>query len=80
MVLNLGLSGQPFCGPDLGGFDGDPDPELFERWFQLGAFLPFARGHGAKGSCRKEPWSFGEQTERRVLEAACAALTTWLAD
>jgi protein CrcB len=27
MVLNLGLSGQPFGGPDAGGFNGDPDRE-----------------------------------------------------
>lgn len=71
MVLNLGLSGQPFSGPDLGGFDGDPDPELFARWFELAAFVPFARGHGEKTTCRKEPWSFGPRVEavvRRALE------------
>ncbi|MCC6407575.1 MAG: alpha-glucosidase [Planctomycetes bacterium] len=66
MVLNLGLSGQPFSGPDLGGFDGDPSGELFARWFELGAFLPFARGHAEKSSCRKEPWSFGPELEAAI--------------
>ncbi|MDA1266320.1 MAG: glycoside hydrolase family 31 protein, partial [Planctomycetota bacterium] len=60
MVLSLGLSGQPFSGPDLGGFYGDPDEELFVRWFEVGALLPFCRGHSEKTSCRKEPWSFGK--------------------
>ena len=70
MVLGLGLSGQPFAGPDVGGFSGDPDEELFVRWFELGALLPFCRGHAEQGTCRKEPWSFG----KRALEQVRAAL------
>lgn len=75
MVLNLGLSGQPFSGPDLGGFDGDPSAELFARWFELGAFLPFARGHGEKSSCRKEPWAFGPEIESLVRRQLQTRLT-----
>ena len=41
MTLNLGLSGQPFAGPDVGGFFGDPEPELFARWFEACVLLPF---------------------------------------
>lgn len=59
-VLNLGLSGIPFSGPDIGGFSGAPDAELFTRWFQLAAFLPFFRNHAALGTPRREPWAFGE--------------------
>ncbi len=69
MVLSLGLSGQPFSGADIGGFDGDPSGELFARWFELGAYLPFARGHSDKSACRKEPWSFGGEIERAVKAA-----------
>jgi len=62
MVLNLGLSGQPFCGPDIGGFAGTPSPELFANWIGLGAFLPFCRTHNSlKGD--QEPWSFGPDVE-----------------
>ncbi len=64
MVLNLGLSGQPFSGPDIGGFEGNATPELFARWMGIGALLPFARGHSIKGSRDHEPWSFGEECER----------------
>jgi alpha-glucosidase len=69
MVLSLGLCGQPQSGPDIGGFDGDPEPELFARWFELGAYLPFMRGHSEKSACRKEPWSFGREIEAHVQAA-----------
>ncbi len=59
-VLGLGLSGQPFSGPDIGGFSGAPSPELYVRWLQLASFLPFFRTHSAKGTPPREPWTFGE--------------------
>jgi len=71
MVLNLGLSGQPMSGPDIGGFAGAGDGPMFARWMGIGALLPFARGHTGKGNIDKEPWSFGgdvEATCRRALE------------
>lgn len=71
MTLNLGLSGQPFAGPDIGGFAENGTPEMFARWIGFGALLPFARGHTGKGNIDKEPWAFGpevEATARRALE------------
>ncbi len=64
MSLNLGLAGQPFVGPDIGGFIGDATGHLFARWMGIGALLPFARGHSIKGSKDHEPWAFGPQCER----------------
>lgn len=64
MVLNLGLSGQPFVGPDIGGFADNADATLFARWMGIGALLPFARGHSVKDSVDHEPWSFGPACER----------------
>ncbi len=64
MSLTLGLSGQPFNGPDLGGFVGDPTSSLWARWVGTGAFFPFCRGHSDKGTRRKEPWAFGSAVER----------------
>ncbi|NUM47112.1 MAG: hypothetical protein HUU38_20620, partial [Anaerolineales bacterium] len=60
-VLNMGLSGQPFTGPDIGGFSGEPGAELFVRWFQMAAFMPFFRVHSAKGTSPREPWVYGEE-------------------
>lgn len=70
LVLGLGLCGVPYSGPDVGGYDGSPDPELFLRWFQLGAYLPLFRTHAGPGAGRREPWEFGPG----VLEHARAAL------
>lgn len=72
MVLNLGLSGQPFAGPDIGGYKGYGSPELYARWLGFGALLPFARSHAEKGVPAKEPWAFGPAvtaTARRAIEA-----------
>jgi alpha-glucosidase len=59
-VLNAGLSGVPYCGPDIGGFSGNPDAELYTRWFQLAALLPFFRNHAGKTTNPREPWVYGE--------------------
>ncbi|MFF9208111.1 MULTISPECIES: glycoside hydrolase family 31 protein [unclassified Streptomyces] len=59
LVIGLGLCGVPYSGPDIGGFDGSPSPELFLRWFQLGAYLPLFRTHASKDAGRREPWEFG---------------------
>ncbi len=71
MVLNLGLSGQPLCGPDIGGFEGPGNGPMFARWMGFGALFPFARGHTGKGNVDKEPWAFGPEVEatcRRALQ------------
>ncbi len=63
MVLNLGLSGITFTGPDIGGWADSPDPELYARWIQVGSMLPFCRTHTAKDTKDQEPWSFGTEVE-----------------
>ncbi len=63
MVMNLGLSGVPFTGPDVGGFAHDTNPELLTRWTQVGAFTPYFRNHSAIGFLYQEPWQFGEKYE-----------------
>ncbi|MDX2937683.1 glycoside hydrolase family 31 protein [Streptomyces ipomoeae] len=70
LVLGLGLCGVPYSGPDVGGFDGHPSPELYLRWFQLGAYLPLFRTHASLKAGRREPWEFGLE----VVEHARLAL------
>lgn len=69
MSLTLGLSGQPFSGPDLGGFIGTATADLWGNWVGFGAFLPFCRGHAVAGSNQKEPWAFGQTVENAARVA-----------
>lgn len=69
MVVSIGLAGLPFNGADVGGFFGNPDAELMTRWYQLGAYYPFFRGHAHLESKRREPWLFGEDATRRIRNA-----------
>lgn len=62
-VIGLSLSGIHFTGPDAGGFSGSPEAELFTRWFQLAALLPFFRVHSSIDSLPREPWTFDDETQ-----------------
>ncbi|MEI6947541.1 TIM-barrel domain-containing protein [Paraflavisolibacter sp. H34] len=76
-VLNAGLSGQPVSGCDIGGFANGPgsvnidinnqyaqnitDPELFTRWMNCGAFLPWYRNHyDGYTKSFQEPYAYGD--------------------
>lgn len=59
-ALSIGLSGLPFYSHDIGGFAGQPDPELYVRWAQFGLFSSHSRCHG---TTPREPWEFGEEAE-----------------
>ncbi|XP_067640752.1 neutral alpha-glucosidase AB isoform X2 [Eurosta solidaginis] len=69
MCLSEAVAGFSFCGADIGGFFGNPDAELFERWYQTGAFLPFYRGHAHIDTKRREPWLYPEKTRLVVRDA-----------
>jgi alpha-D-xyloside xylohydrolase len=59
--LSASMSGMPFWGHDVGGYIGQPSPELYIRWVQFGAFSPLMQYHGIR---RREPWEFGPEAER----------------
>lgn len=72
MGMNLGLSGLPMYGHDLGGFYGDhPDEELLLRWCQSAIFQPRFVMHSWKANGKiTEPWTFPEALSavRRFIE------------
>ena len=59
----MGLSGIPFVGPDLGGYIGDGNKDLYKRWVEAGVFSPFVRNHREAYAAASEPWSYGEEAE-----------------
>lgn len=69
MCLSEAVAGLSFCGADVGGFFGNPDAELFERWYQTGAFLPFFRSHAHIDTKRREPWLYPEKTRLVIRDA-----------
>jgi alpha-glucosidase len=70
MSLTLGLSGQPFNGPDIGGFCENANAELLAQWTAMGVFFPFVRNHTIDGSVDQEPWAF----DGAVLDACRTAI------
>jgi alpha-glucosidase len=58
MALNMGLSGVPMIGPDIGG-----SPELFTRWLQAASLMPFFRANSRLATQPQEPWVFGQPYE-----------------
>lgn len=69
MLLSMQVCGFMGCGADVGGFFRDASAELMVRWYQVGAFQPFFRGHSNQGTKRCEPWVFGGEYTRMIREA-----------
>ncbi len=72
-VLNIGLSGLPISGCDIGGFangsgsvsengtSGVTQYQLFTRWMTAGAFLPWYRNHyDGYTKSFQEPFKYGD--------------------
>jgi alpha-glucosidase len=71
LLNSMGLSGVPYVGMDIGGFMGNPSPDLFVRWMNLGVYMPLFRNHTHIGYNYREPWLFGEFNTpklRKILE------------
>lgn len=63
MMMNMGLSGVPMVGSDVGGWEGGATPELFARWVEVGSISPFFRAHVQTTAPNQEPWEFGSEVE-----------------
>ncbi|NCA83065.1 MAG: DUF5110 domain-containing protein [Opitutae bacterium] len=55
----------PYVHEDLGGHHGQPDPELYVRFMQFGAFSPVARIH-CTTQVHRYPWAYGAEVEKIV--------------
>lgn len=66
MFESLGLSGETFVGSDLPGFIGRGSGELLARSYEVAAFVPLCRNHGAINDYDHEPWRYGAPYEAIV--------------
>ena len=57
------------CSADVGGFFGNPPPEMMTRWYQIGAFSPFFRAHGHIDTKRREPYLFDQPYQGIMRDA-----------
>jgi len=68
-TLNYGIAGMPWTACDLGGFSGDPTPELMARYMQMGVFFPIMRTHSCCENKARVPWGFGPDAETAIRKA-----------
>jgi alpha-glucosidase len=66
LVNSLGITGVSFTGVDIGGFSGNPTPELMVRWNSLGVYTPMFRNHAMIDTIMREPWRWGKQNEKII--------------
>jgi alpha 1,3-glucosidase len=69
-IMVAGLTGMPFIGADVGGFQQSVDGILMARWCQAGAWIyPFFRSHCYEGSAFREPWEFQGDNYTQIVNA-----------
>ncbi|KAF9784102.1 alpha-glucosidase [Thelephora terrestris] len=80
MVLSNSISGMSFTGADVGGFFGNPEPEMLTRWYFVGAFSPFFRAHAHIDTKRREPYLLAEPYKsivREIIRLRYSLLPVW---
>ncbi|TFK72539.1 hypothetical protein BDN72DRAFT_763099 [Pluteus cervinus] len=65
-ALSLTLSGFAFASHDIGGFEGHPPPEIYQRWVAFGLFSSHSRLHGS--SSYRVPWQYGEEAAKTMAD------------
>ena len=58
--LSLSLCGFGYWSHDIGGFEGNPPPEVYKRWLAFGLLSSHSRLHGS--STYRVPWSIDEES------------------
>lgn len=80
MLLSNGLAGMAFNGADVGGFFGNPTPDMLVRWYQAGCFMPFFRAHAHIDTKRREPYLYEVNIRNAIrdyIRLRYALLPTW---
>jgi alpha-glucosidase (family GH31 glycosyl hydrolase) len=68
-TLASGNAGCFFWAHDIGGFNGERDPEAYTRWTQFGALSAALRLHSYGEALDRRPWLWGEPFVNAMREA-----------
>jgi len=68
-LLAYSLSGMPYSTCDIGGFSGEPTPELLSRWMEAGVFFGVMRCHSSIDRTPHFPWLYGTDGENAIRKA-----------
>lgn len=68
-LMNWSLAGLPYETCDIGGFLGNPSPELLSRWMEAGVFFPVMRSHSEIHETPRFPWLFGPDALNAIRSA-----------
>ncbi|HLX96084.1 MAG TPA: TIM-barrel domain-containing protein [Verrucomicrobiae bacterium] len=68
-LLNWSLAGMPYETCDIGGFSGNPSPELLSRWMEAGVFFPIMRSHSEISATPRFPWLYGPDALAAIRQA-----------
>lgn len=65
-ALSLTSSGFAYAAHDIGGFEGHPPAEVYQRWVAFGIFSSHSRLHGS--SSYRVPWNYGEDAANNMAK------------
>lgn len=68
-LLGNALAGMPYSTCDIGGYMGQPSPELMTRWMEAGVFFPLMRAHSSIQDTPRFPWLYGAEAEAAIRKA-----------
>lgn len=68
-LLNWSLGGMPYETCDIGGYKGNPTPELLSRWMEAGVFFPVMRSHSERIATPRFPWLYGSNALTAIRKA-----------
>ena len=59
----------PYDACDIGGFSGNPSPELLTRWMEAGVFFPIMRSHSEISATPLFAWLYGTNALNAMRDA-----------